>query len=195
MESDNIIKIKVLVADDDTPTRILLRAAISQWGYETVEAKDGLEAWDILQKPDAPRIVILDWMMPKLDGIALCQRCRDELDTHPYIILLTQVSGTNNLVIGLEAGADEFLSKPFNMAELRSRLYVGSRIVNYENQLQTYLSRTETLTQEVLKQTMQLDAILNKDSFASNDNSDLKQIHHYVEKIINLVKDFKNNLK
>ncbi len=152
--------IKVLIADDDPPTRILLRAAISQWGYEVIEASNGEEAWQILQEPNPPRLLILDWLMPKLDGISLCERIKHEQAvTHPYTILLTQVTGTTNIIKGLEAGADEFLSKPFNMAELRSRLSVGARIVRFENALaeqnskvQNYASQMETLSQSHAKQ-------------------------------------------
>ncbi len=140
VQSENVPQktkaLKVLIADDDPPTRVLLRAAISQWGYDIVEAKDGEEAWEILQHPDAPRLLIVDWLMPRLDGIDLCKRIKQEMSHRPYIILLTQVTGTENIVKGLEAGADEFLSKPFNMAELRSRLSVGARIIHYE--LQTH---------------------------------------------------------
>ncbi len=128
-------QIKVLIADDDPPTRILLRAAISQWGYLVVEASDGEEAWDILHRSDPPRLLILDWLMPKLDGITLCARIKQEQLLRTYTILLTQVTGTTNIIKGLEAGADEFLSKPFNMAELRSRLSVGARIIRFENAL------------------------------------------------------------
>lgn len=128
--------IRVLIADDDPPTRILLRSAISQWGYQTVEAKDGEEAWDLLQLPDAPRLLILDWLMPRLDGVELCKRIKENNTHPPYIVLLTQMAGTsNNIIKGLEAGADEFLPKPFNMAELRSRLSVGARIIGYESSL------------------------------------------------------------
>lgn len=134
-QSQNLATLKVLVADDDPPTRILLRAAISQWRFEIVEAKNGEEAWDILQKTDAPQLLILDWMMPKLSGLDLCKRIRQELPSQPYIILLTQISGAENAIKGLEAGADEFLSKPFNMAELHSRLTVGARIISYKNTL------------------------------------------------------------
>jgi DNA-binding response OmpR family regulator len=150
--------LKVLIADDDPPTRVLLRAAISQWGYQVVEAKDGEEAWDILQTSDAPRLLIIDWLMPKLDGVDLCRRIKQEFAQRPYIILLTQVVGTANIVKGLEAGADEFLSKPFNMAELRSRLSVGTRIVQYEFQLAAqnrkvndYAEGMEALAQERAK--------------------------------------------
>lgn len=136
--------LKVLIADDDPPTRVLLRAAISQWGYEIYEAKDGEEAWTIMQNADAPKILIVDWLMPNLDGIGLCSRVRSNIKTTVYIILLTQVSGTTNIIKGLEAGADDFLSKPFNMAELRSRLSVGARIVTLEKKLAEQKQQLET---------------------------------------------------
>lgn len=124
---------KVLIADDDLPTRMLLRAAMNQWGYDVVEASDGEQAWEILQKDFPPMLLVIDWLMPKLDGIELTKRIKKELNYHPYIILLTQVTGTANIVKALEAGADEFLTKPFNMAELRSRLSVGVKILGYKN--------------------------------------------------------------
>jgi DNA-binding response OmpR family regulator len=133
--SSVLTPIKVLVADDDAPTRILLRAAVSQWGYEVVEASDGEEAWNTLQLPNQPQMMIVDWLMPKLDGIDLCRRIKNEFTQQPYIILLTQLSGTTNIVKGLEAGANEFLSKPFNIVELQSRLSVGARIIRYKDEL------------------------------------------------------------
>lgn len=138
--------IKVLIADDDAPTRILLRAAISQWGYEVEEAADGEEAWHLIAQSDSPKIVILDWLMPKLDGVKICQRVKNELTHAPYIIMLSQLSGTTNIVKGLEAGANEFLSKPFNMAELKSRLLVGKRIIQYQKSLAFYYHAMQELS-------------------------------------------------
>jgi DNA-binding response OmpR family regulator len=158
----DIEMLKVLIADDDPPTRVLLRAAISQWGYTVIEAKDGEEAWNLLQAVDAPRLLILDWLMPKLDGVDLCRRLKLDSVYRPYIILLTQVAGTANIIKGLEAGADEFLSKPFNMAELRSRLSVGTRIIRFENELaeqnrklHNYAQSMEALAQERARQLVQ----------------------------------------
>ena len=162
-------RIKVLIADDDTPTRILLRAAVSQWGYEVVEASDGEEAWNILQQPNVPQLLIVDWLMPKLDGIDLCRRVKQEIKHYPYIILLTQLSGTTNIVKGLEAGADEFLSKPFNMAELQSRLSVGARIIHYKNklakknmQLKLYFVQANELSSIVKGIAYKVDEIINE---------------------------------
>lgn len=134
-EFEQVSPIKVLIADDDLPTRMLLCAAISQWGYEVIEASDGQQAWEILQQKQPPMLLVLDWLMPKLDGVELSARIKQELDFHPYIILLTQLTGTSNIIKALEAGADEFLTKPFNMNELRSRLAVGAKIINYKNKL------------------------------------------------------------
>jgi DNA-binding response OmpR family regulator len=161
--------IRVLIADDDTPTRILLRAAVSQWGYEVIEAADGEEAWNILQKPDIPQLMIVDWLMPKLDGIDLCRRVKKEIEHYPYIILLTQLSGTTNIVKGLEAGADEFLSKPFNMAELQSRLSVGARIIHYKSklarknmELHDYFLQSKDLACNVSSIAYKLEEIINE---------------------------------
>lgn len=142
---------KILIADDDPTTRMMLRAAVTQWGYEVTEACDGEEAWEILKRSDAPRLLILDWLMPKLDGVELCSRIRAELKFHHYIILLTQLTGAANLIRGLEAGADEFLSKPFNMAELCSRLSVGARILNFENKIDSHNRQLEAFFSQLIK--------------------------------------------
>lgn len=157
----DVTALKVLIADDDPPTRILLRAALSQWGYEVIEAKDGEEAWELLQKPSPPRLMIIDWLMPKLDGIGLCQKMKEKPDYHPYIILLTQVTGSTNIIKGLEAGANEFLSKPFNMAELRSRLSVGAKIIEFENLLHAKtdeLNANIELVKKIQSQMLKLSA-------------------------------------
>jgi DNA-binding response OmpR family regulator len=169
----NTTALKVLVADDDPTTRILLRAALSQWGYDIIEAKDGEEAWDILQQPNAPRLLILDWLMPKLDGIALCQRVKDQSDFHPYIILLTQMTGSTNIVKGLEAGANEFLSKPFNMVELRSRLFIGARIIGYENSVSSNIAMIQK-TQSMIKQyAIELKDAITQMSFDENKSKEM----------------------
>ncbi|PWY57691.1 hypothetical protein DGG96_00935 [Legionella qingyii] len=124
----------ILIADDDLSTRMLLRATISQWDYPVVEASDGNEAWEILKHDDGPQIATVDWMMPKIDGLELCRRAK-HLPKPPYMILLTSISGASNVVNALDSGADDFLTKPFNFIELRSRLHVGQRIINYTNRL------------------------------------------------------------
>lgn len=199
---------RVLVADDDPPTRMLLHAAITQWGYDVVEAGDGEEAWQILQQADAPRILILDWLMPKLDGLTLCSRIRKELEFNHYIILLTQVAGTTNLIKGLEAGADEFLSKPFNMAELCSRLAVGARIVKFENMLaaqnrqtHTYISQLIKISAMLLSISRNIDEILKTDASleeAKKSTALLQEIHQLrsgLERISEVIRKFQSTVK
>jgi serine/threonine protein kinase len=121
---------KVLVADDDALWRKLLDQNIRRWGYEVVEAEDGLQAWKILQESTAPRIAILDWQMPELDGVEICRRIRHSLNLpFVYTIILTSRGTREDMVAGLESGADDYIVKPVDMAILRSRLTAAVRIV------------------------------------------------------------------
>lgn len=143
--------VTILIADDDQSMRDLLKAAVTQWGYNIVEASNGEEAWEIMQKPDAPRLLILDWLMPKLDGIDLCQRIREKLTFYPYIIFLTAVSGSANIIKGFEAGADEFLLKPVNFDELRTHVFAGERIIKYLITIENQKKQIESLTLQINK--------------------------------------------
>jgi DNA-binding response OmpR family regulator len=190
----NLNTIKVLIADDDPPTRMLLRAAIAQWGYEVVEAIDGEQAWQLLQDAKSPDMVILDWIMPKIDGLTLCELIKKEMSTVPYIILLTQVTGTTNIIKGLESGADEFLSKPFNMAELRSRLSVGARIVNYKNELAQqkkeiaeYLSKKDELLPLIVESSQRISDLMNSVQANKLEPEQLKkmvELQTYLKKLV-----------
>lgn len=196
-------RLNVLVADDDPPTRALLKAAITQWGYTVTEASDGEEAWKIIANTPEQDILILDWIMPKLDGIGLCERIKSEAINQPYIILLTQVSGTTNIVRGLEAGADEFLSKPFNMAELRSRLSVGARIIQSEKilkeqniTLSKYIQYVMQVTTPLLEAVDKINSLLEKDALKSDESSlaELKTLSQTIKKNILLLNAL-NSLK
>jgi diguanylate cyclase (GGDEF)-like protein len=127
---------KILVAEDDLVTRRILQAYLAKWGYEVVTVPDGRQAWELLQQDDAPRLAILDWMMPELDGTSVCREVR-RLNRQPYIylILLTARGYHEDVVTGLEAGADEYLTKPFDPYELRARLRAGARIVELQDSL------------------------------------------------------------
>lgn len=177
--------VKILIADDDTSTRLMLRAAISQWGFEVIEASNGEEAFKILLEPDNPQILILDWIMPKLDGIELCKKIRTQIASHPYIILLTQNIGTPNIIIGLDAGADEFLGKPFKMAELRSRLTVATRILTYKT---FYESGVLTLNKDekeiIINSVRELEALLER----LDTDFNIISLKEKLEKIINSLK-------
>lgn len=121
---------KILIAEDDFTSRIMLQAVLEKWGYEVTSAVDGDDAWNILQQPDAPRLVVLDWMMPGMDGFTLCRKLRSEdRPDHLYILLLTSRGEQNDMVRGLEAGADDYIAKPYDSEELRARIGVGQRVL------------------------------------------------------------------
>jgi DNA-binding response OmpR family regulator len=123
---------RVLIVDDDLVSLRLLRGYLEKWGYEAVEAPNGAVAWSLFQGEDF-RLVIVDWMMPEMDGLELVRRIRScEQQGYVYCILLTARSEKEDLVEGMEAGADDFLSKPFDRDELRVRLREGERIVRLE---------------------------------------------------------------
>jgi two-component system chemotaxis response regulator CheY len=126
---------KILIAEDDLSSRRLVKIRLSAAGYEVVEAEDGQMAWELFQR-EPFRIVITDWMMPRLDGLGLIQNIRSNTQKgYTYIIMLSAVDDKPKVVAGLEAGADEYLTKPFNQHELLARIASGERILKLEEQL------------------------------------------------------------
>jgi sigma-B regulation protein RsbU (phosphoserine phosphatase) len=122
---------RILVADDEPVSQFALVRTLEQWGHTAELANDGLEACLRLTAADPPTLGILDWMMPGLDGIEVCQRVRAaRLRVDPYLIMLTTRSSREDLVEGLRAGADDYMVKPFDRVELQARLQVGIRVVN-----------------------------------------------------------------
>lgn len=129
---------KVLIADDEAISRHMLQSLVSRWGYEPVVVADGLEAAQRLQEPDAPKLAILDWLMPGLDGVELCRTLRKQKEEgYAYILLLTAKHTKEDVIEGLEAGADDYITKPFEPQELRVRLRNGKRILYLLDQLTT----------------------------------------------------------
>jgi len=127
---------KALIAEDDPVSRRMLKTFLSKADYEVVVATDGLEAWDLLQQPDAPRLAVLDWMMPRMDGIQLCRKIRQRAESfYIYIVMLTARTQSQDILDGLEAGVDDYLTKPFNPQELMVRLRAGKRILNLQERL------------------------------------------------------------
>jgi len=129
---------RILIADDSIVSRHLLDATLRKWGYEVVVACDGLEAWNVLQAEDPPKIAILDWVMPGLTGPEVCRRVREhtkEKESYTYILLLTSKSLREDLIEGMESGADDYLTKPFDQHELKVRLRAGTRIVDLQREL------------------------------------------------------------
>ena len=129
-------RLRVLVAEDNPIFLTMLGNILGKWGYEAVTARDGEEAWKILQSEDSPRLAILDWMMPGLDGVEVCRRVRGSgREPYVYIVLLTARTDSQDLVEGMDAGADDYLTKPFRNHELRVRLRAGRRILDLQEAL------------------------------------------------------------
>src|SRR6476660_9042834 len=142
---------RILIADDSIVSRHLLEATLRKWGYEVVVAADGLEAWDALQGENPPRLAILDWVMPGLTGPEVCSRVRENSknkEDYTYIVLLSSKSQREDLIVGLESGADDYLTKPFDQHELKVRLRAGTRIIDLHREL---VSAREELREQATK--------------------------------------------
>jgi diguanylate cyclase (GGDEF)-like protein len=133
-----MIDTKILVADDDPTTRMILCTTLAKLGYQVAVAGDGDQAWSMLQVPGALNLAILDWLMPGLSGPEICRKLRERKDgPYVYVILLTAMDKLNDLVHGIDAGADDYITKPFNSQELSARLRAGQRILDLQHQLLT----------------------------------------------------------
>jgi len=136
----------ILIVEDDPVSRRVLEVNLREWGYDVMVAPDGVAAWEIIQDPETPNLVISDWMMPRMDGLTLCRKIR-RMDAAEYIyfILLTAKGGQEDVLEGLKAGADDFLTKPFNQQELMYRTRIGERIIRLKQKI-LELAGTDVLT-------------------------------------------------
>jgi len=126
----------ILIAEDDRIFRRILQSWLQNWGYRVIAVEDGTQAWEHLQQDNAPALLILDWMMPGIDGAELCRRIRAKRSAfYQYILLVTAKDDKHDVVQGLEAGADDYLTKPFDPGELRARVQVGKRILTLQREL------------------------------------------------------------
>jgi sigma-B regulation protein RsbU (phosphoserine phosphatase) len=160
---------QILVAEDQTVSRRILEASLRKWGYEVKGVEDGTRAWEILQGEEAPQLAILDWLMPGMDGIEICRQIRLRPQTQSvYIILLTARSGREDKIHGLEAGADDYITKPFDRDELRAPVQVGIRVL----ELQGALAQRVRQLEEALSRVKQLQGLLPICSYCKKIRND-----------------------
>jgi two-component system cell cycle response regulator len=164
---------KVLIADDSATSRILLRSALQRWGYEVVVAENGAQALEILNRPDSPSMAILDWVMPHMTGPEVCRKIREtHREPYTYILLLTSKNTKNETVEGLDAGADDYVVKPFDEHELQVRLRAGKRIVD----LQTDLLRAREELRERANKDL-LTMLPNRSAIATTLEHEIERCH------------------
>jgi phosphoserine phosphatase RsbU/P len=148
---------RILIAEDDLISRTVLEQMLKKWGHEVVVACDGMAAWQALQRDDAPKLAVLDWMMPVLSGPEVCRRVRAlPRQEAAYLILLTARHQKEDVVAGLESGANDYVVKPFDRRELQSRLGVGERMVVLQQELAERVRELE----QALSQVQQLQGLL-----------------------------------
>ncbi len=160
---------KILIAEDDPISRRVLETTLRKWGHEVLSTSDGRAACDAFSVPDAPQLGILDWMMPELDGPEVCRRLRARPGGESaYVILLTAKGTKEDIVIGLQAGADDYLTKPFDHGELQARLQVGQRILGLQGKLADRVTELEA----ALASVKQLQGLLPICSYCKSIRAD-----------------------
>lgn len=171
---------RILIAEDDTASRRLLETLLARWGYDVIVAADGEEAWQHLQREGAPHLAILDWMMPGMGGLEICRKVREVGHPSPaYIILLTARAGSEDVVQGLETGANDYVTKPFDREELHARVKVGLRVL----QLQMSLADRVRELEEALASVKQLQGLLPICSYCKkirDDHNYWQQVESYI---------------
>ncbi len=171
---------RILIADDDAVTRQLVQMLLAKWEYEVTPVDNGTDACANLVSEDGPSLAILDWMMPGLDGPEVCKKVRASNPKRPlYLILLTTLEKKDNIVMGLESGADDYLAKPFDPGELRARVRSGERVVNLESDLRQHVRELET----ALAHVKQLQGLLPICSYCKRIRDD-QDYWHSVDRYI-----------
>ena len=174
----------VLIADDDKLTLNILNDTLTRAGYDVITASDGEQAWKKLQQSNAP-IVILDWIMPGMEGIEVCKRAQSDPNLSNYFILLTGKSKSEDLVLGLQAGAGDYLRKPFDEAELLARVEVGVRFIDLQRKL---ASRVDAL-EKALAQVKRLEGLLPICSYCKrirNEQDYWERVDNYISQHANV---------
>ncbi len=173
---------RVLVADDDPLARRLLEVTLTRSGYEVLAVADGVKAWDVLCGQDSPTLALLDWMMPGLTGVDVCRKVREATPRGPiYLIVVTSKGQTEDVVNALRTGADDYITKPFEIEELRARLAVGERLVTLQQQLADRVRALE----EALAHVQQLQGLIPICAWCGQVRSDgnyWEQVESYLAK-------------
>ena len=171
---------KILVAEDEAISRHRLEVSLRQWGYEVTAVEDGAQAWTALEREMTPQVAILDWLMPGMDGTEICRRIRKEQRVNPiYLILLTARRGREDKIHGLESGADDYITKPFDRGELRARVQVGIRVLELQGALAQRIRQLE----EALSRVSLLQGLLPICSYCKkirNDRNYWQQVEGYI---------------
>ncbi len=171
---------RALVAEDNCTTRLLLESTLAELGYEVVATSDGAAAWQELQRQQTPELILLDWKMPGMDGIEVCRRLRQLPDAQAaHVILVTARRGKEDIVAGLEAGANDYITKPFEPSELRARLQAGARIV----ELQKHLADRVRELESALAKVKQLQGLLPICAYCKkirDDQNYWQQVESYI---------------
>jgi DNA-binding response OmpR family regulator len=170
---------RALIADDDRVATTLLSRALAEWHFEVSVAHDGGSAWE-LTRAHAPQLAIIDWMMPTLDGPELCRRIRrDASHAHMHLILLSSRGSRADIVEGLNAGADDYLVKPFDPAEMRARLHVGVRVLTLQERLADRVVELEAAVSTV-KRLHGLLPICSYCKRVRGEGNDWERLEHYI---------------
>ncbi|MBI3654544.1 MAG: response regulator [Acidobacteria bacterium] len=174
--------VNILIAEDDPVSCYMLETTLLKWGYQVTVTGDGALAYQALQEKDAPHLVILDWMMPNLDGLELCRKLRqDPTKQSTYIIMLTAKSEKKDIITGLEEGADDYITKPFDREELRVRVRVGARIVELQQTLADRVNELEAALTNV-KQLQGILPICSHCKKVRDDQNYWQQVESYISK-------------
>jgi len=174
--------LQILVAEDEPVSRLLLERSLLAWGYDPVICCDGVEALEALRRPDAPQIAVLDWMMPNLDGLDVCRAVRAaKRPTEPYLIILTARSSQEDVIRGLQAGADDYLTKPIDRGELEMRLQVAVRVISLQQRLAERVAELES----ALGRVRQLHGLLPICAYCKrirSEQNEWNQVETYITK-------------
>ncbi|MBT4497183.1 MAG: response regulator transcription factor [Gemmatimonadetes bacterium] len=172
---------QILIAEDEAASRLVLEKTLKSWDYDVVSTVDGNEAWEVLRGEDSPQLAILDWMMPNMDGVEVCRLVRSEPSLQNlYLIMLTALDTADNIVEALDAGANDYIAKPFDRKELQARIRVGVRVVELQNALAQRVRELEdSIARE--KRLQELVPICSYCKNIRDDQNYWQRVERYIE--------------